>query len=123
VELSKLVKGNIMTPQIKGLGDMAGTNEMSAIPGTKGGGGAMPPMIGGGGGGGGAQEGLGQIYSGAGTVGNAISTAAQALGGDSGTFSPGPMYKKGGYVAKGGKINLGSGRVSTASKNKSNSNW
>jgi hypothetical protein len=35
---------------------------------------------------------------------------------------PGAVYKKGGYV-KGGKLNLGSGRVSTASKNKSNPNW
>jgi hypothetical protein len=34
----------------------------------------------------------------------------------------GYSMKKGGYV-KGGKINLGSGRVSTTTKNKSNSNW
>ena len=55
---------------------------------------------GGGGGGGGAQEGLDQIYSGAGTVGNAVNTAAQALGGGGGYVSPGPirMYKKGGGV-------------------------
>ena len=112
-----------MTPQIKGLGDMTGRGV-----GPDDGGIGMPfrdKAGGGGGGGGGAQEGLDQIYSGAGTVGNAIGTAAQALGGGGGSFSPGPIYmfKKGGYVAKGGKLNLGSGRVSTTSKNKSNSNW
>ena len=113
-----------MTPQIKGLGDMTGTNELSVKPST-GGGGMMPPLVGGGGGkGGGAQEGLGQIYSGAGTVGNAIGIAAQALGGGGGDIAqPYASYKKGGYVSKGGKLNLGSGRVSTTSKNKSNSNW
>jgi len=36
---------------------------------------------------------------------------------------PGAVYKKGGYISKDGKLNLGSGRVSTTSKNKSNSNW
>ena len=110
-----------MTPQIKSLGDMSGASS-----------GAMPPLLAdndgahsGGGGGGGAQEGLDQIYSGAGTVGNAVNTAAQALGGGGGYVSPKPvrMFKKGGYVSKGGKLNLGSGRVSTTSKNKSNSNW
>ena len=112
-----------MTPAIKGLGDMAGTNELSVKPGM--GGGTTPfNLPGGGGGGGGAQEGLGQIYSGAGTVGQAINTAAQALGGGGGDVAvPYPNFKKGGYVGKGGKLNLGSGRVSTTSKNKSNSNW
>ena len=32
-------------------------------------------------------------------------------------------FKKGGYVSNDGKINLGSCRVSTAVKNKNNSNW
>jgi hypothetical protein len=35
---------------------------------------------------------------------------------------PAPM-KKGGYVSKGGKINLGSGRVSTAATSKKNPNF
>jgi len=74
------------------------------------------------GGGGSAQDGLGQIDSGSGTVRSALSTAASALGGGGGSLPPGAIYKKGGYV-KGGKINLGSGRVSTASKNKNSSNW
>jgi|APGre2960657373_1045057.scaffolds.fasta_scaffold35673_2 hypothetical protein len=113
-----------MTPQIKGLGGMTGATGLSVVPsyggGDVGGGVAMPS---GGGGGGSAQDGLGQIDSGAGTVRSAISTAANALGGGGGSSLPvGAVYKKGGYV-KGGKINLGSGRVSTASKNKSNSNW
>jgi hypothetical protein len=91
-----------------------------------GGGGTMPPILGGGGGGGGgsAEDGFGQIDSGVGTVRGAINTATQALGGGGGGSLPtGAVYKKGGYVAKGGKLNLGSGRVSTASKNKRNSNW
>jgi len=75
-----------------------------------------------GGGGGSASDGLGQIDAGAGTVRSAINTAASALGGGGSSLPAGATYKKGGYV-KGGKINLGSGRVSTASKNKSNSNW
>jgi len=80
---------------------------------------------GGGGGGGGAKEGLDQIYTGAGAVGNAINTAANALGGGGGGNPPAGTltFKKGGYVNKNGKLNLGSGRVSTASKNKSNLNW
>ena len=36
--------------------------------------------------------------------------------------APAPM-KKGGYVSKGGKVNLGSGRVSTASTGKKNPNF
>jgi hypothetical protein len=110
-----------MTPQIQSLGDMAGKGV-----GPDDGGIGMPfrdKAGGGGGGGGGAQEGLGQIYSGAGTVGNAINTAAQALGGGGGDVAQTYAFKKGGYVGKGGKLNLGSGRVSTTSKNKSNSNW
>ena len=78
------------------------------------------------GGGGSATDGLGQIDAGAGTVRSAISTAANALGnGGGGGGGEKPMFefKKGGYVDKGGKLNLGSGRVSTATKNKSNSNW
>jgi hypothetical protein len=74
------------------------------------------------GGGGSAQDGLGQIDTGAGTVRGALSTAASALGGAGGP-PPGAMYKKGGYVSKGGKLNLGSGRISTASKNKNCSSW
>ena len=114
-----------MTPMIKGIGDMTGTTGMSVVlPSYDGGGGGTSPMGGGGGGGGSATDGLGQIDAGAGTVRSAISTAANALGGGGGSSLPvGATYKKGGYVAKGGKINLGSGRVSTTSKNKSNSNW
>lgn len=51
---------------------------------------------GGGGGGGSAQDGLGQIDSGAQMVRGAIGTAAQALGGGSG--NPQYTYKKGGSV-------------------------
>ena len=76
----------------------------------------------GGGSSGSATDGLGLIDSGAGTVRSAINQASTALGGGGGGLGPDFAYKKGGYV-KGGKINLGSGRVSTASKNKSNSNW
>jgi hypothetical protein len=126
VELSKLVKENIMTPMIKSLGDYTGTNGLSVVPGSSvGGGGAPMPSVGGGGGS--ATDGLGQIDTGSGTVRSALSTAASALGGGGGgvtTIGGQPNnYKKGGYVAKGGKINLGSGRVSTASKNKNCSNW
>jgi hypothetical protein len=32
-------------------------------------------------------------------------------------------YKRGGYVSKNGKLNLGSGRSTTATKNKKSSNW
>jgi len=80
------------------------------------------------GGGGSAQDGLGQIDAGSGTVRGALSTAANALGGASGGLPPGAMYKKGGsvkgnYTSKGGKLNLGSGRISTSSKNKASPNW
>ena len=50
-----------------------------------------------GGGGGSAQDGLGQIDTGAGTVRGALSTAAGALGG-AGGLPPGAMYKNGGKV-------------------------
>ena len=114
-----------MTPMIKGIGDMTGATGMSvSLPSYDGGGGGTSPTSGGGGGS--ATDGLGQIDAGAGTVRSAISTAASALGGGGGGGAvPAGSYtfKKGGYVAKGGKLNLGSGRVSTASKNKSNSNW
>ena len=77
------------------------------------------------GGGGSAQDGLGQIDAGSGTVRGALSTAANALGGAGGGM---PMYKKGGsvkgnYTSKDGKLNLGSGRISTSSKNKASPNW
>jgi len=77
------------------------------------------------GGGGSAQDGLGQIDSGSGTVRSAINTASSALGGGGGGSSlpPGAIYKKGGYVSKDGKLNLGSGRISTSTKNKNCSNW
>lgn len=79
---------------------------------------------GGGGGGGGVQDGLGQIYSGANTVSGAVNAATQALSGGGGNQpTPGLLLKKGGYVDKKGKINLGSGRVSTAVKNKASKNW
>jgi len=79
-----------------------------------------------GGGGGSAQDGLGQINSGAATVGSAIGTAQSALGGGGGNPNP-TMYKKGGEVKKsyttGGKINLNACGVSTTSKGKKNSDW
>lgn len=80
----------------------------------------------------------------------ALAQGRQALGGGSGSdtgnsrygggiddsgYSPMPTisppdfsggYKKGGsvsYTGKSGRLNLGSGRVSTATKNKSNSSW
>jgi len=113
-----------MTPAIKGLGGMVDPNStsLSVVPNYKGGDiGGTSPM---GGGGGSAEDGFGQIDSGVGTVRGAINTATQALGGGGGSQLPiGATFKKGGYVGKGGKLNLGSGRVSTTSKNKSNSNW
>lgn len=92
------------------------------------------PLATGSGGGGSAQDGLGQIDTGSGTVRSALNTATSALGGGGGSsLPPGGgggslppeliMYKKGGYVSKGGKLNLGSGRISTATKNKNCSNW
>jgi hypothetical protein len=85
--------------------------------------------IGGGGeGGGGAEAGLSQIDAGANTVRSAISSAQSALGGGGGNSYPSYIYKNGGsvknsYTTKDGKLNLGSGRISTASKNKSTPNW
>ena len=90
----------------------------------------------GGDGGGGAQGGLNQINQGSQTVASAIGSAEQALGGAGGNET-GPnerqFYKKGGGVKKdmpvkknyttGGRLNLGSGGVSTASRNSKNSCW
>jgi hypothetical protein len=81
-----------------------------------------------GGGGGSAQDGLGQVNSGASTIGNAIGQAQSALGGGGGGGLAQPqMYKNGGAAKKsytnGGKINLGACGVSTASKGKKNSDW
>lgn len=111
---------------ISSLGESIGISKPGA-PGVGGGGiGPTPPSTGPGGGGS-ASDGLSQIDAGAGTVRTAIGTAANALGagggGQSAPNGPFPLFKKGGYVTKSGKINLGSGRVSTATKNKSNSNW
>ena len=108
-----------MTPAYKGIGDIFGVPDIMPV----GGGGVGTPGTATTGGGGSAQDGLGQIDTGSGTVRSALSTAASALGGAGGSSSPQPIYKKGGYVAKGGKINLGSGRISTASKNKNCSSW
>jgi hypothetical protein len=91
----------------------------------------MPPFGGGkggiGGGGGSAQDGLGQVNTGASTIASAIGQAQSALGGGGGGGAQPQTYKKGGSVSKnyttGGKINLGSCGVSTAQKNKSQSNW
>ena len=114
-----------MTPALRDLGDIVGVT--GTLPDYGGGGGGIPVPVGTSptGGGGSAQDGLGQIDTGSGTVRSALSTAASALGGGGGGGGgqPGLAYKKGGYVSKGGKINLGSGRVSTASKNKNCSNW
>jgi len=87
------------------------------------------PIAGGGlgGGGGSAQDGLGQVNTGASTIASAIGQAQSALGGGGGSPPNATMYKKGGSVSKnyttGGKINLSSCGVSTAQKNKSQSNW
>ena len=102
---------------ISSLSDMTPTSSNSSA--SSGGGGMPAPGSGGGAGGSSVEDGLGQIDAGAGTVRGAVGTAVSALGGG---LPPGATYKKGGYV-KSGKINLGSGRVSTTSKNKSNSNW
>ena len=101
-------------------GDWTGTKPTPTIS-PVGGGGTSPT-----GGGGSAQDGLGQIDSGSGTVRSALSTAASALGGAGG--SPMPIYKKGGsvkssYTSSDGKINLGTGRVSTSTKNKASPKW
>jgi len=80
------------------------------------------------GGGGTAQDGLSQINNGSSTVAGAIGRAADALGSGGGQVAePQYMFKKGGSVKKytdsSGKLNLGSGRVSTSSKNSKQSNW
>lgn len=86
----------------------------------------MPNPGGKGFGGGSAQDGLGQVNSGASTIGNAIGQAQSALGGGGGNPNP-TLYKKGGTAKKsyttGGKINLGACGVSTTSKGKKNSDW
>ena len=58
-----------------------------------------------------------------GTPNTAAGTPADFFSKPTTPAPPGAVYKKGGYVNKDGKLNLGSGRVSTTSKNKSNSNW
>ena len=74
--------------------------------------------------GGSAQDGLSQIDSGSGTVRNAINSVKSALGGGT---EGGLEFKKGGSVKKytehGGRLNLKSSGVSTATKNKTKSNW
>ena len=102
---------------IASLSDMTPTSSKSSA--TSGGGGTIAPSDVGGASGSSVEDGLGQIDAGAGTVRGAVGTAVSFLGGG---LPPNATYKKGGYV-KSGKINLGSGRVSTTSKNKSNSNW
>ena len=80
--------------------------------------GRSAPQIGGGGGGS-AEDGIGQINSGASTVSSALNSAKNALGGGGGGAEP-----QGGYTfKKGGSIKKTSTKVTTASKNKSNSNW
>ena len=99
-------------------GDWTGTKPVPTISPV---GGGTSPI----GGGGSAQDGLGQIDSGSGTVRGALSTAANALGGAGGgmqTFKKGGSVK-GNYTSKDGKLNLGSGRISTAVKNKASPNW
>ena len=79
-----------MDPGISGLTDMlpgsdwTGTKPVPSV-------GTSPT-----GGGGSAQDGLGQIDTGSGTVRSALSSAASALGGAGGP--PGLAYKKGGKV-------------------------
>jgi hypothetical protein len=88
-----------------------------------------PPSKGGigGGGGGSAQDGLGQVNTGASTIASAIGQAQSALGGGGSSPPNTAMYKKGGAAKKsyttGGKINLGACGVSTTSKGKKNSDW
>jgi hypothetical protein len=93
--------------------------------GTGSGGGSLGGSLGGGGAGGTAQDGLGQVNSGASTIASAINTASNALGGSG--QSGRPEFRKGGSVKKGytsgGKINLGACGVSTSSKGKKNSGW
>jgi hypothetical protein len=96
-------------------------------------------------------QGAGQIGKSLGEVGQNMAQSSMALqqgqqalgggtsagvglgGGTGGGFQPmsamspkESIYKKGGavsYAGKSGSLNLGSGRVSTAMKNKSNCNW
>jgi hypothetical protein len=80
------------------------------------------------GGGGSAQDGLGQVNSGASTIASAIGQAQSALGGSSGAPNSGrPEFKKGGsvkkYTTSSGRLNLSAGGASTAQKNKKQSNW
>lgn len=83
-------------------------------------------------GGGSAMDGLNQVDQGAQTTRGAIGTAQNALGGNptggaTGNGISSAMYKKGGSVKRhsdnSGKLNLSSGKVSTAVRNKSNPNW
>jgi len=80
--------------------------------------GIRTPSYGGGGGGGDAGAGLGQVNLGAGTIGRALSTAAQAIGGGGGqnpglppSSALGSGMKKGGSAKKayatGGSVNSG----------------
>jgi hypothetical protein len=109
-----------------GAGAMTPAAPQSIDSGTGSGGGSLGGSLGGGGGGGGsAQDGLGQVNSGASTIASAINTASNALGGSG--QSGRPEFRKGGSVKKGytsgGKINLGACGVSTSSKGKKNSGW
>jgi len=86
--------------------------------------------LGGTGAGGSAQDGLGQVNSGASTIASAIGQAQNALGsggGGSMAIEGNKAFKKGGSVKKnytnGGKINLDACGVSTSSKGKKNSGW
>lgn len=90
----------------------------------------LPPSFGGGGGGGGgsAQDGLGQVNTGASTIASAIGQAQNALGGSGGGGGQfAQAFKKGGtakkYTTSGGRLNLSAGGASTAQKNKKQSNW
>lgn len=86
---------------------------------------SYPGKDGGSGGGGSAMEGLGQVDQGTATTRGAIGTAQGALGGNSGGSPPSsmPQYKKGGKVSSGGKSGHITTKMSTAVRNKSNSNW
>lgn len=125
-----------MANQIASLASLMGGSAVNALTpvapqsvdsGTGSGGGGLG--IGGGGGGGTAQDGLGQVNSGASTIANAIGQAQSALGSGGGSMAieGNRAYKKGGSVTKkytsGGKINLGACGVSTSSKGKKNSGW
>lgn len=79
--------------------------------------------------GGSAQDGLGQIDAGAGTVRSAINAAQGALGGGGGGggLPPFGAFKKGGqvkrYTSADGRLDLKSSGTSTAQKGKTKSNW